>query len=94
MSGKTLTVEQLKKLPFRLQMHLNGGENFSSMVKDNEEFGLVYSYRTNGRPEYKYTDRSISTTDGKIVADMLSQDAEGELARFVEKYNERALASA
>jgi hypothetical protein len=94
MSGKTLTVDQLKKLPFRLVMHMNGGESFSSMVKDNEEYGLVYSYRTNGRPEYEYTERSISTADGEIVADMLSSDFEGELTRFVDKYNERALASA
>lgn len=94
MSGKTLTVEQLKKMPFKLKMHVNGGSDWSGLVKDNEEFGLVYSHRTNGRPEYKYTSRKIETTDGEIVADLLSDDFEGELSRFVEKYNERAAATA
>jgi hypothetical protein len=91
MSGKTLTVEQLKRLPFRLKIHMNGGEDWSGMVKDNEEYGLVYSFRTNGRPEYKCTERSIATNDGDIVWDMLDADFEKGLARFVEKYNERAL---
>ena len=89
MNGKILTVDQLKSMPFRLKMHLNGGNEFLAMFKDNEEFGLVYSYRTNGRPEFEYTERSISTANGEIVANLLSGDFEGELARFVEQYNSK-----
>lgn len=41
---KPLTVESLKNLGFRMLTHINGGSTFSSMTRDNKEYGLLYCY--------------------------------------------------
>ena len=88
---KPLTVESLKNLGFRMLTHINGGSTFSSMTRDNKEYGLLYCYETDGSPDYKYLSRVIATYDGKIVLDLMAEDKAAEYERFVEQYNERIL---
>ena len=89
-----LTVEKLKGLQWKMQSHLNG-EGFSRMIYRNDEHGLLYGWSTNGRPKYTIQSKDIalqSDPDGKeLFCDLLADDPEAELAKFVEAYNERQL---
>lgn len=83
-----LTPEKIRKLPFSMRSHINGGSSFSSMVYGNDEYGLRIETHTNGSPNYKTTVKELQVdSDPDIVVDLLSKDR--DLEAFCKAYNER-----
>ena len=81
-----LTPEILKKLPFTTTMHLNGGSEYSTMMKRNDEYNLNYHHHTNGSPEYKYTECKI-TYGENLEIDLMAEDKEEQIKNFCDEYN-------
>jgi len=89
MSRDPLTLEILKSLSFRKTMHLSGGSKWSELTQENKKYGLFVWCRTDGSPEYNYTARSLSTTDGLLAVDLLADDCDVKLERFFKEYNKK-----
>ena len=87
--SEPLTLEILTKLPTKTVLHLNGGAKWSEVTQANEKYGLLLWCRTDGYPDYKYTERVLSTNDGSIAQDLLASDLTEGLARFCRAYNAR-----
>lgn len=86
---KTLTVAKLKKLPFRLCLHLNCGKE-RHRSEANEEYGLLISTTCKGPPYFSVI-RKILTAPRRLPedhqCDLTAKDLDAELSRFVDAYN-------
>jgi hypothetical protein len=82
-----LTPDVLKTLKFGLRMHLNGGDKHSARVTGNDEYGLSWTRKTNGSPEYLIIE-DILEVDGNpdIRVDMRAEDR--DIEGFCRAYNE------
>lgn len=84
-----LTVDILKTLKFGLRMHLNGGENYSTRIDGNDEYGLCVTTHTDGSPNYRITEKRLGVDDAEeITLDLMAK--ERDLQAFCEAYNSRA----
>lgn len=84
-----LTVDILKTLKFGLRMHLNGGENYSTRIEGNDEYGLYVTTHTDGSPNYLITEKRLGVDDTpEITLDLRSK--ERDLQAFCDAYNSRA----
>ena len=65
------------QLTQHMTLHLNGGSKFSELHyaihADGEPTGITLHKRTDGRPEYRYTD--VVLRDGEVEVDLLAEDA-------------------
>lgn len=80
-----LTVEILKKLPFCLHMHVNGGSKFSKRITQNEAYGLFIVNETNGSPNYKMVAKRLTVAGAALELDLLKGIP--DYAAFCEAYN-------
>lgn len=81
-----LTVERLRKLPWTTMMHLNAGATHHLQMV-NDEFGLLLASATDKKTNRYVERRVISIRKGGIACDLLADDFQAELARFVDAYN-------
>lgn len=84
---KILTVETLRKLPFRFVSHLNFGKDHARVLR-NDEYGLSITVVTS-KPQYRITRRVLiaDCLGEKGEADLLSDDFDSEVEAFVASYN-------
>jgi len=86
---RKLTIQELRKLKFKMHSHLNG-TGWSSRVMHNDDFRLAIVVRTDGRPHYRVTAKFLETFDGESLDLLLEPDARhAALEKFVEEYNAR-----
>lgn len=82
--SKQLTVERLKKLRFKRDLFLTFDKHHGNSAV-NKEFNLVMSTKSR-KGDYKIIERVVSAANG-AECDMLADDLEAEIERFVEAYN-------
>jgi hypothetical protein len=82
-----LTPDVLKSLKFSFRMHLNGGSHHSARVTGNDDYGLSWTRKTDGSPNYLITEDTLEV-DGnpEIRLDMHTKDP--DLDGFCRAYNE------
>jgi len=88
MSETPLTPEILKTLKFGLRMHLNGGNEYSTRIEGNDEYGLHVTTHTNGSPNYRIIEKRLGVDDAQeITLDLMAK--ERDLQSFCDAYNSR-----
>lgn len=82
--AKKLTIERLRTLRFKRDLFLNL-EGYHANSASNKEFDLLISTKSEKRT-YKIVERTLTAANG-AEADLLADDIDSELERFIEAYN-------
>lgn len=83
---KRLTPAILRELQFIFKIHMNGGDEFSTYVRANESFGLTWTRKSDGCPEYNLISSTL-TVDEAPDLEMDLTKADQEAPAFCEAYN-------